>query len=438
MEALNEVQVCLDEYLRVASTSLSASTPPKDLETPFSQYNSVNFVPGPKDIAFIDGVVSDRNSQLLGLACEISRVESTIWKLANIRAQLEESRSHVRQSMLTHQALTSPARRLPPEVLGEIFYRCLPRTPYITPRDVECPMVLTKVCHYWRAVAMSTPRLWSSVTIHLQRVTKVEFRPGYDAWLAKAKSVPLAVRVLNDIDASDADSICISSVVEWLRPLITRCGDFWWHGPSLQGLFANVTDPRLERLRITSLRGSPSVFMPGPATYLRSAYLQCLNHDLQSLGTMTLPWEQLTELNMHFALFSSSVFLHLLRLCTGLRNVTASCLCADEEQLEELRGTTPGSIINYSLRRIEIKVIRAGLDLLFDALVLPALEELEICFCYRERDAWPHVQFMSLLARSRCPLKKLVIRSNKNALSYFAEYKQALPSLSIYTAAPPS
>ncbi|KIJ15931.1 hypothetical protein PAXINDRAFT_133313 [Paxillus involutus ATCC 200175] len=435
MNTLDEVHVRLDEYIGIilASTSLL----PHDLDTPFSRYNSVNFIPGPQDIHFIDAVVSERNSQFSGLSCQISRVESAMSKLSAICTKLEESRSRVRKSMLAHKALTSSARRIPPEVLGEIFYHCLPKTPYITPRDVECPMVLTHVCRHWRDVAMSTPRLWSSITIHLQKAVSSEYRPGYDAWLARAKSVSTAIRVLNDIDMSEVDVTCLSSVVDWLRPFITRCGDFWWHGPSLPGLFATETDPRLERLRITS-RGSPSVHMPGPAKHLRSVHLQHLNHGLQSLEAFTLPWDQLSELHMHFALFSSSVFLRLLQLGTSLRNIAVSCLSADEEQLRELRVSAPGSITNYSLRRIEIKVIRAGLDDLFDALVLPGLEELEICFCYRERDPWPHTQFMSLLARSRCPLKKLTIRSNKNALPYFAEYKEALPSLSIFTATPPS
>ncbi|KIK99188.1 hypothetical protein PAXRUDRAFT_30674 [Paxillus rubicundulus Ve08.2h10] len=429
MNILDEVHVRLDEY-----------TLPRDLEldTSFSRYHSVNFNPGPQDIHFIDAIVSERNSQISGLSYQISRVESAMSKLAAICSKLEESRSRVRQSMLAHQALTSSARRIPPEVLGELFYHCLPKTPYITPRDVECPMALTLVCRHWRDVAMSTPRLWSSITIHLQKAVSSKCRPGYDAWLARAKSVPTAIRVLNDIDMSEVDAACLSSLVDWLRPLITRCRDFWWHGPSLPGLFATETNLALEQLRITSPRGSPSVCMPGPAKHLRSVYLQYLNHCLQSLDAVIFPWDQLTDLHMHFALFSSSVFLRLLQLGTSLRNIVVSCLCADEEQLRELPLRAPGSITNYSLRRIEVKVIRAGLDHLFDALVLPALEELEICFCYRERDPWPHTQFMSLLARSRCPLKKLTIRSNQNALPYFVEYKEVLPSLSIFTSAPPS
>ncbi|KAH7887056.1 hypothetical protein F5I97DRAFT_1829519 [Phlebopus sp. FC_14] len=424
--SLNEVVLQLEKYL------------PRDLETPYSQYATVNFVPGLQDREFIEAIVSERQSQLAHLTCEMERVQCAFTKLEAILAKLQETKSRVRQSMVSHHALTSPARRVPPEVLGQIFYHCLPKSPYITPRNVECPMVLTQVCRHWRAVAMATPRLWSSLTIHLHRATRDDCRPEYDAWLARAKSVPLAIRVLNDMDTSDPDlTRRLSSVADWLRPLVARSWDLWWHGPSLQNLFVSGGGGAigsLERLRVTSHRESPSIYIPTAANRLRSAYLQCLNFDLQSLDTVILPWEQLTELNMHFALFSSSVFLRLLALCTGIRNMILSCLCADEEQLNDLRTVVPGSIVNYAIKRIEIKMIRAGLGFVLDALLLPALEELEICFCYHDKDVWPHAQFLSFLQRSRCPLKKLTVRNNKHAVSCFAEYREALPSLCISTA----
>ncbi|KAF9239821.1 hypothetical protein BU15DRAFT_61745 [Melanogaster broomeanus] len=387
MSALDEVHVRLDEYLGLASTSFL----PNDLETPFSTHISfVNFVPGPQDIPFIDAVVSERNSQLSGLSCQIAQVESAMSKLVALRARLEESRSCVRDSMMAHHTLTSSVRRIPPEVLGEIFYHCLPGTPFLTPRNAECPMVLTQVCHLWRAVAMSSPRLWSSVTIHLQKALCTEILPGYDTWLARAKGVPLSIRVLNNVD------IVVTTT--------------------------HITLPRFVVPRSLSTGVAGYGKGPRPST--------------SSLDAVTLPWDQLTELNIHCPLVSGSVFLRILQLCNNMRSIVASCLCADEEGLSELSATAPGSITHHSLRRIEIKVIRAGVDQLFDALVLPALEELDICFCSRERDPWPHAQFMSLLTRSRCPLKQLTIRSNKNAVPHFAEYKKALPSLSICTSTP--
>ena len=410
---------------------------PGDLDTPFSKFSTINVVPGHQDILLIDAIVSERNTQLSTLALQMANVDTAFRKLAAIRAKLEENSAHVRRSLLAHQALTSSARRIPPEVLGEVFYHCLPKTPYITPRDVESPMVLARVCRHWRAVAMSTPRLWSTLSVHLQKIDCEAYRRGCEAWLARAKSVPLAVRIINDINMFATDSTLVPSVVHWLRPFIAQSNDIWWHGPSLPNLF--VSDARtdlLERFRITSYRDDPSIHFPGPAKRLRSASLQCLTYDLQSLDGIKLPWDSLVELNMHFTLFSSTVFVQLLTRCSHLRTLVASCLSADEVQLGALRALSPGSITHPWLRRIEIKVIRAGLDAIFGALTLPALEELDVCFCYREGDAWPHAAFMEMLGRSRCALKRLTVRSNRNAVSYFGEYMEAMPGLAIFTSAP--
>ncbi|KAH0835860.1 hypothetical protein J3R83DRAFT_9731 [Lanmaoa asiatica] len=428
MDVLQVIHDQLDEYLGK----------PGDLETPFSKFSTINLVPAPQDILLINAIVSERNTQLSTLMLQMANVDSTIRKLATMQAMLEENSAHVRRSLLAHQALTSHTRRIPPEVLGEVFYHCLPKTPYITPRDVDSPMILTRVCRHWRAVAMSTPCLWSSLSIYLQKTVCEAYRRGCEAWLARAKSVPLSVRVLNDINMSAADPTLVSSVVHWLRPFIAHCGDLWWHGPSLPTLFVpeTETDLPLERLRITSHRDTPSIHFPGPAKRLRSASVQCLNYDLQSLDGIKLPWNHLVELNMHFALFSSTLFVQLLTRCGHLSTLIVSCLCADEDQLRILRALSPGSVIIPSLRRIEIKVIRAGLDALFDALTLPALEELDVCFCFRERDAWPHAPFMEMIGRSRCALKQLTVRSNKNAYPFFREYTEAIPGLVIFTSAP--
>ena len=411
---------------------------PGDLDTQFSKFNAVNVVPGPQDISLIDAIVCERNTQISTLALQMANVDTAIRKLAAIRVKLEENSARVRGSLLAHKALTAPARRIPPEVLSEIFYHCLPKTPYITPRDAESPLMLARVCHYWRAVTLSTPRLWSSLSIPLQNITCEEYRHGYKSWLARAKSVPLTIRVLNDTNLLDADPTLVASVVHWLRPVINQSSDLWWHGPSFPALFVSDTEADLptQRLRITAHREPPAIHFPGPATHLRSASLQFLNYDLQSLDGINLPWDNLVELNMHFALFSSTLFVQLLTRCTHLRTLIASCLCADEDQLGALRVLPPGSITHPWLRRIEIKVIRAGLDVIFDTLTLPALEELDVCFCYRERDAWPHAAFTEMIGRSRCTLKRLAVRSNKTVVSHFEEYMAAMPGLAIFTNAP--
>ncbi|KAF7313066.1 AAAP amino acid permease [Mycena kentingensis (nom. inval.)] len=74
-------------------------------------------------------------------------------------------------------ALTAPIRRLPEDVLLEIFEFCIvldrtsgyqatdggSATTYFTLDALRCPVLLTHVCAHWRSVALRTPSLWDEI-----------------------------------------------------------------------------------------------------------------------------------------------------------------------------------------------------------------------------------------------------------------------------------
>ncbi|EKM75403.1 hypothetical protein AGABI1DRAFT_46506, partial [Agaricus bisporus var. burnettii JB137-S8] len=64
-----------------------------------------------------------------------------------------------------HEGLLSPIRRLIPEILQEIFWLCLPVAHNSVLSAEEAPLLLGQVCHRWRQVAYSTPKLWCSLHI---------------------------------------------------------------------------------------------------------------------------------------------------------------------------------------------------------------------------------------------------------------------------------
>lgn len=427
MIALAKLDSLLNECLAQPIISL------RDLETPYSQYDNANFVPAPGDIAYIGEVLHQRDDQLIDISYQLSIVQSALWKLEALQTHLEESASHVRRSTISLKALTSPIRRIPPEVLGEIFYHCLPTAPiYVTPRDVESPMVLTQVCRHWRAVAMATPRLWTSITLHVGRATSEVYRSMCEAWLGRAKSLPLAMRVLNDLESPDP--VTQEHIVSWLQPLLMRCHDFWWHGPALNPLLdsGNISStithtvsptPYLNRLRVTSHRGRTyTVCVPGPAPYLHTAFLQCPTLHISSLDRISLPWSQLTELTLHFSLVNSTVLFQLLSLCTSLRLLNVSCV---------LHTLNADPIHHRTLKRFELRVIRHGLDAVLGALTAPALEELDIGFVSRGGDQWPHGEFVDFVKRSGSTLRKLTVRQNWGATRHLMEYSTLAPGMTV-------
>ncbi|KAF9480772.1 hypothetical protein BDN70DRAFT_804690, partial [Pholiota conissans] len=80
----------------------------------------------------------------------------------------------------------SPIRRVPYDVLNEIFIQCLfPHSLRVDERRPRlrliqnAPMVLCQVCSSWRTMALSTPNLWSRLTFF---ITVQETTQGPGSW----------------------------------------------------------------------------------------------------------------------------------------------------------------------------------------------------------------------------------------------------------------
>ena len=125
--------------------------------------------------------ISEDDEVLLAVSPEVPSLEKSL--LFGPQGDLEEMSNYMR----------SPINKLPPEILGEIFLRCLrPRVwqPY-SPEVKEAPMLLCQVCSYWRELALSIPMLWSSVCASMGERN----RPGHVAlmrqWLKRSCVQPL-------------------------------------------------------------------------------------------------------------------------------------------------------------------------------------------------------------------------------------------------------
>ncbi|KAJ7498105.1 hypothetical protein B0H11DRAFT_2383026 [Mycena galericulata] len=121
-----------------------------------------NEPPGSPELAYIRSIVSKTGSRLACLDDEISRLKGQL-------KQLEEEQVLLSEYYAQNTAIVSPLRRMPPEILGEIFSRTLPSRA-LNVRD--SPWVLTQVCKRWRAVSILMPSLWSRVHIDFSKNIK--------------------------------------------------------------------------------------------------------------------------------------------------------------------------------------------------------------------------------------------------------------------------
>ncbi|KAJ6580866.1 hypothetical protein B0H19DRAFT_844203, partial [Mycena capillaripes] len=121
-----------------------------------------NEPPEDSEVLFIRSVISETNTRLRLL-------DEKIVKLQNTLNQLEEDPRSLLRYRMRNSEILSPLRRMPSEVLSEIFSWISPslRTELARRRfDVEdSPWVLTHISSRWRAVSISTPSLWSRIAI---------------------------------------------------------------------------------------------------------------------------------------------------------------------------------------------------------------------------------------------------------------------------------
>ncbi|KAF7345514.1 ABC protein [Mycena venus] len=133
---------------------------------------NTNEPPEESELVFIQSVISEANARLTSLNYEISKLQPTLkWS--------EEERASVLSYRTRNEAILSPLRRIPPEVLADIFWWTLPSLNDEWARgtfDVaHSPWVLTWISARWRAVSVSTPSLWSQVAIDYNRDPSSEY-----------------------------------------------------------------------------------------------------------------------------------------------------------------------------------------------------------------------------------------------------------------------
>ncbi|KAJ7239590.1 hypothetical protein B0H12DRAFT_1001579, partial [Mycena haematopus] len=92
------------------------------------------------------------------LAC----IDEEIVQLHSRLKQLEAERARLSSFRTQSCAILSPLRRMPPEILGEIFSRTIPALP---DRTRYSPWFLTHISRRWREIAISTSSLWSRVVV---------------------------------------------------------------------------------------------------------------------------------------------------------------------------------------------------------------------------------------------------------------------------------
>ncbi|KAJ7146563.1 hypothetical protein C8R44DRAFT_898607 [Mycena epipterygia] len=375
------------------ATSLSASEPPFDLNVaPGTRHHKLlntNEPPeDPVEVNLVQSVVSKIAPRLACLNHEISRLRDRL-------EQLEAERALLSSYLAQNNAILSPLRRMPSEVLGEIFsWTLLPAVRDASKRgrfDVtDSPWLLTHISSHWRAVSLSTPSLWSVITVDYRRHSYPSsfLLPMLETQIQRAQTLHIYFYAASDMESSPQEQVFEflakhSSRWEVLNLVATRAllplvATLHHRVPLLRRLWLQSADKenRLTVDSITSFRVAPSLVESGVC-------------DKYRFISVPLPVYQLTRYDLDGPL---EMHLNVLKLA---KNLVEARIFVDIGEVTSLE-----TVDVLSLRRLYVVSSSAILDY----IRTPALEEIALLVGDDKSD--PCLE--SLLVRSSYEVNTLI------------------------------
>jgi F-box-like len=320
---------------------------------------------------------------------QLSDAEHRLESLDSTINDLKAEHSDVARSIQSFQIEIAPHRKLPSDILLEIFFHCTPSFitayPHISGLDAELHNLI-RVCSEWRTLALHTPTLWRNITVHYETEADIK----RNATLLRNivlrcgdLSISLHIRVEDNADLSiEAIQNRISDLV---IEVAGRLRDFTWIGDQdLLEKFLMMPAGSVEYLENVCLK-----FYAGENHQpLGNNWPFCVFEDAHKLHSFTLEavYEPFTHVISPFSLhipcdqMTYLEFTNYHMECTEWLLLLCQC-----PKLSEFHGTIFGSLFDIehplpspvpalpNLHRLQIGCHPEDFEKLFPRLDLPNL-----------------------------------------------------------------
>ncbi|KAH7888281.1 hypothetical protein F5I97DRAFT_979549 [Phlebopus sp. FC_14] len=335
-----------------------------------------------------------------------------------------------------HLPPSCPVNRMPPEILGTIFEKCLPLIESSSTSScfVFPSLSLGRVCRYWRDILYSTPRLWTSLSFHFleantdRRGDKAMVSSALSIWLRRSSSLPLSLSFKDPrIFQKDTEELVI-----WLLCQIKE------HAQRLRSIHLQFSPEYFIQLSILSLckftslesfsvhvdhlvwRSASASVTFDLTSARRLKTLSYTGPDQRIREQLLVDWDRLTKIAFQYDLHEGAG-----ETSTLARHFNALALCQNLTVLsigigEPFNRHTDDFIVLPHLHTLQIRRLsrRSHARVIVDAFVLPQLEILDIdsaiLTCWDDWGTravyWHDSQFSEMLARSGCKLKELYVK----------------------------
>ncbi|KAF8325516.1 hypothetical protein F5887DRAFT_1015765 [Amanita rubescens] len=259
-------------------------------------------------------------------------------------------------------ALPKLPNNLPFDILNIIFILALPNDEdfikgqrLFTP-ELTNPLTFCGVCSLWRSSALTTPQLWKRVFVYVPvgilRAEAMSKAIDLVPWIKRSASLPLTLFLSYGLSTSLDETGPAAPVVEVLNRYGTR-----WETLYLQYAGARSSNYAAEcRSRLFSFTGWSS---------LQQIY--CLRRYSGPLGSATIPWSQLT----HLDILGCTSYQHAMDIIKGCQKLLWLSIYINQFP----QALTPPVILrNLSFLSLALENISA----LMSSISLPSLQEMSV------------------------------------------------------------
>ncbi|KAF7345578.1 ABC protein [Mycena venus] len=353
-----------------------------------------------RDLKLVDSVVSQTE------AC-LGRLDDHITRLRTRLKQLEDQQRLLSNYLARNKSILSPLRRMPPEILLEVFSWTL--SPILAVRRGgsfnvnEPPWILGHVSSRWRAVALAAPSLWSMVALNytapVDDRSRTNSRSMLETQLARARTLKVhfyGSEIYETQPQTEMFEFLAAHSTRWEELSISLTSDLV---PLLASLRGRI--PLLRRLWLQwdssrSLKNVESIECFDAAPSLTDVGV----YNEYAFIPMRFPVRQLTRYQLDGSWQTHKRFLEHARHLVEVRIDVCFSITPwnDSDEIIEV----------LSLRRLYVKDPKV-----LNHLRVPALEEIALCCTHADWESGDNSYLMnlqSLVARSSCLLRRLCVK----------------------------
>ena len=273
-----------------------------------------------------------------------------------------------------HTSHYSPISLLiPPEILTQIFFHCIPSEQFPIPSHNEAPLLLTRISSYWRTLAINTPDLWSA--FHINYKDPAEDIPATNLWLKRSTNRPLSLSLAIDFGEQSQQAILDALCRHSNRWKHVRFDFRHLYCPPMYSLdIAEDSIPQLTTFEfhardISSTNLSPIIHLLKTAPKLREVTWVDDLADTNML--LELPLNQLTRLSLEMD-HGALDYIQILNRCSNLQHIRITRPLLSSHQIYQPK---PSPLFLDTLTSLTISY---DLTAVLDYLVLPALKHVRI------------------------------------------------------------